>query len=56
MKNKSFKTPKKFDIVMSAGMLPHKMTMLELINYHASLQNCDRVVFMNPPCAEDWPR
>ena len=52
MKNKTFKTPKKLDIVMSANMLPHKMTMMELINSCASLQNCDRVVFMNPHYAE----
>ena len=56
MKNKSFKTPKKFDVVVSASMLPHKMTMMEFINSCASLQNCDRVVYMNPPYAEDWPR
>lgn len=52
MKNMTFETAKKFDIVMSANMLPHKMTMVELINSCASLQNCDRVVFMNPPYAE----
>lgn len=51
-KNKTFKAPKKFDCVMSADMLPHKMTMVELINSCASLQNCDRVVFINPPYAE----
>ena len=49
MKKMTFKTAKKFDIVMSANMLPHKMTMMELINSCASLQNCDRVVIMNQP-------
>ena len=48
-KNMTFETAKKFDVVMSANMLPHKMTMVELINSCASLQNCDRVVIMNPP-------
>lgn len=52
MKNMTFETAKKFDFVVSASMLPHKMTMVELINSCASLQNCDRVVFMNPPYAE----
>ena len=51
-KKNTFKTPKKFNVVMSANMLPHKMTMVELINSCASLQNCDRVVFMNSPYAE----
>ena len=44
MKNMTFKTAKKLGIVVSASMLPHKMTMMELINSCASLQNCDRVV------------
>ena len=49
MKKMTFETAKKFNVVMSANMLPHKMTMVELINSCASLQNCDRVVIMNPP-------
>ena len=49
MKKMTFETAKKFNVVMSANMLPHKMTMVELINSCASLQNCDRVVFMNSP-------
>lgn len=52
MKKMTFKAAKKFGLVMSANMLPHKMTMVELINSCASLQNCDRVVFMNQPYAE----
>ena len=49
MKKMTFETAKKFNVVMSANMLPHKMTMVELINSCASLQNRDRVVIMNPP-------
>ena len=48
-KNMTFETAKKFDVVMSANMLPHKMTMVELINSCASLQNCHKVVFLNQP-------
>ena len=54
MKNKSFKTPKKFDFAISASMPARSGKSFRMLN--SLLQNCDTVVFMNPPYAEDWPR
>ena len=42
MKNKTFKTPKKFDIVMSANMPVRFGKTSTMVN--KLLQNCDRVV------------
>ena len=47
MKNKTFKTPKKFDFVMSANMPVRFGKTSKMVNH--LLQNCDRVVIMNPP-------
>lgn len=49
-KNKTFKTPKKFNFVVSASMPVRFGKTSKMVNH--LLQNCDRVVFMNPPYAE----
>lgn len=46
MKNKTFKTPKKFDFVMSANMLPRSGKTAKMVNH--LLQNCDTAVFCDP--------
>ena len=47
MKNMTFETAKKFDIVMSAQMPVRFGKTSRMLNN--LLQNCDRVVIMNPP-------
>ena len=46
MKNKTFKTPKKFDIAISASMPVRFGKTSTMVNH--LLQNCDRVVFYDP--------
>ena len=50
MKKMTFETAKNFDCVMSANMPVRFGKTSKMINH--LLQNCDRVVFMNPPYAE----
>ena len=50
MKKMTFKTPKKFDFVMSASMPVRFGKTSKMVN--RLLQSCDRVVIMNPPYAE----
>ena len=47
MKKMTFKTAKKFDVVMSANMPVRFGKTSTMVN--KLLQNCDRVVIMNPP-------
>lgn len=46
MKNKSFKTPKKFDFVISANMPVRSGKTSRMLNN--LLQNCDSAVFYDP--------
>ena len=46
MKNKTFKAPKKFDIVMSSSMPARSGKTSRMLNN--LLQNCDTVVFCDP--------
>lgn len=46
MKNKSFKTPKKFDFVVSANMPARSGKSFRMLNN--LLQNCDSAVFFEP--------
>lgn len=46
MKNKTFKTPKKFDFVMSANMPVRFGKTSKMVNH--LLQSYDRVVFFEP--------
>ena len=46
MKNKTFKTPKKFDVVMSANMPVRSGKTFTMVN--KLLQNCDTAVFCDP--------
>ena len=46
MKNKTFKTPKKFDIAISASMPVRFGKTSTMVNH--LLQNCDRVVIYDP--------
>ena len=46
MKNKTFKTPKKFDVVVSASMPVRFGKTSTMVNH--LLQSCDRAVFFEP--------
>ena len=46
MKNKSFKTPKKFDFAISASMPARSGKSFRMLK--SLLQNCDTVVFYDP--------
>ena len=46
MKNKTFKTPKKFDFVMSANMPVRFGKTSKMVNH--LLQNCDNVYLCDP--------
>lgn len=51
MKNKTFKTPKKFDFVMSANMPVRFGKTSRMLN--SLLQNCDTAVFYDPRSSFD---